>query len=59
MKILIIGNGAREYSIARRLKQDGNEIFMAPGNGASENIATNITFKDFSELAKIAKDKNY
>ena len=57
MKILIIGNGAREYSIALRLAQDGNEIFMAPGNGASENIATNIAFNDFNELAKIAKDK--
>lgn len=57
MKVLIIGNGAREYAIALRLKQDGNEIFMAPGNGASKKIATNIAFKDFFELCEIAKNK--
>lgn len=35
MKILVIGSGGREHTIAWRLKTDGSasEVFVAPGNG--------------------------
>jgi len=54
-KVLIIGGGGREYSIGYFLKDEA-EIFYAPGNGATEEFATNIDIKDFEELAKFAKE---
>ena len=56
MKVLIIGNGGREYAIARRLKNDGCELFVAPGNAGTAKIATNVDIKGFDELAIWAKD---
>lgn len=56
MKVLIIGNGGREYAIARRLKNDGCELFVAPGNAGTAKIATNVDIKGFDELATWAKD---
>lgn len=57
MKILIIGNGGREFALALRLKADNNDIFIAPGNGATNAIAKNIDIKDFNELALWAKNE--
>jgi len=59
MKVLIIGNGGREYSIARAMHHDAkvSKIFMAPGNGATEEIATNIPMSDFETLAQFAKQE--
>ena len=60
MNILILGSGAREYSIALALKKDKNvnDIYFAPGNGATSKIATNINIKDFNELAEFAKSNS-
>lgn len=60
MNILIIGSGAREYSIGLALKKDKNvkDIYFATGNGATEKIAKNIDIKDFNELAKFAKENS-
>jgi len=60
MNVLIVGSGAREYSIALALKNDNNvdKIYFAPGNGASEKIAINLDIKDFEELANFAKDNS-
>jgi len=59
MDVLIIGSGGREYSIGYALKRDENvdKIFFAPGNGATDQIGTNITISDFNELAQFAKEK--
>ena len=54
-KVLIVGSGGREYSIGYFLKDEA-EVFYAPGNGATEEFATNIDIKDFEELAKWAKE---
>ena len=54
-KVLIIGGGGREYSIGFFMKNEA-EIFYAPGNGATEEFATNIDIKDFEELANWAKE---
>ncbi len=52
MKILIIGSGAREYSIALSLRNDNriSKIYFCPGNAMSENLGENIDMKDNSEI---------
>ncbi|MDR1285025.1 MAG: phosphoribosylamine--glycine ligase [Campylobacteraceae bacterium] len=57
MKILIIGNGGREYAIALALKRDKNikNLYFAPGNGATDKLGVNIDIKDYEELAEFAK----
>jgi len=54
-KVLIVGSGGREYSIGYFMKDEA-EIFYAPGNGATDEFATNIDIKDFEELADWAKE---
>lgn len=59
MKIMILGSGAREYSIALALRRvDKNlEFYFAPGNGATESLGTNLNLKDPVVLATYAKEK--
>ncbi|HDZ5065324.1 TPA: phosphoribosylamine--glycine ligase [Campylobacter jejuni] len=61
MKIMILGSGAREYSIALALKRvDKNlEFYFAPGNGATESLGTNLNLKDPVVLATYAKEKGF
>ncbi|EAI4863444.1 phosphoribosylamine--glycine ligase [Campylobacter jejuni] len=61
MKIMILGSGAREYSIALALKRvDENlEFYFAPGNGATESLGTNLNLKDPVVLATYAKEKGF
>ena len=56
MKILILGSGGREYSIARAIKneEESHELFFQPGNGATNNLGTNLNIKDYDELATFA-----
>ena len=58
MKILILGSGGREYSIARAIKneQEEHELFFQPGNGATNNLGTNLDIRDYNELAEFAKE---
>ncbi len=58
MDILIVGSGGREYSIALALKRDKNvkNIYVAPGNGATSEFATNIDIKDFNKLADFVQE---
>ncbi|OWT31774.1 phosphoribosylamine--glycine ligase [Campylobacter coli HN-CCD07046] len=58
---MILGSGAREYSIALALKRvDENlEFYFAPGNGATESLGTNLNFKDPVVLATYAKEKEF
>jgi phosphoribosylamine--glycine ligase len=56
-KVLIVGSGGREYAIGYFLKDEA-KIFYAPGNGATEDFATNIDIKDYNELANFAKENN-
>ncbi len=57
MKVLIVGSGAREYSIGLALQRDKNvsKIYFAPGNGATDNIGENIYTKTHEELAEFCK----
>jgi len=57
MNVLIVGNGAREYSIALALKKSSklNKLFFAPGNGATSALGENISVADYEGLANFAK----
>lgn len=59
MKIMILGAGAREYSIALALKKEREnlEFIFIPGNGASAKLGKNIDIKDMRELALYAKNE--
>jgi len=60
MKILILGSGGREYSIARAIskEEDAHELFFMPGNGATSDLGTNINIKDYNLLADFAQENN-
>jgi len=58
MKILILGSGGREYSIARAIsnEDENHELFFQPGNGATSLLGKNLDIKDYDLLAKFAKE---
>jgi len=60
MNVLVLGGGGREYSIGRALKKDPkvDNIFFAPGNGATDNFGQNIAIKDYNLLADFAKENS-
>ena len=59
MNILILGSGGREYSIGLSIyKENAHELFFMPGNGATEQLGTNININDYNELASWAKQNN-
>ncbi len=47
MKVLIVGSGGREHAIAHKLKESKKvtQLFCAPGNGGTGEIATNVAIK--------------
>ena len=59
MKILLIGGGGREHSLAWKIKQSPRveQLFCAPGNAGIEQIAqcVKISSDDIDELARFAK----
>jgi len=52
MDILIIGSGGREHALAWKLKQDSKikNIFVAPGNAGTAEIAINISISEGEEI---------
>ncbi len=59
MNILILGSGGREYSIGLSIfNEKEHELFFMPGNGATDNLGTNINIKDYNELATWAKENS-
>ncbi len=62
MKILIIGAGGREHALAWKMKQSPKveEIFVAPGNAGTTQLATNIdlSVSDFEGIKKVVVDNN-
>ncbi len=43
MKILIIGSGAREYSIGLKCAESLHELYFYPGNGATPKLGENVS----------------
>ena len=60
MNILILGSGGREYSIGLAIskEEENHNLFFMPGNGATDNLGTNINIKDYKELALWAKENS-
>lgn len=60
MNILIIGSGGREHTIAWKVKQSPKceNLYLAPGNGGTDKIATNLPIdgKDFEKVAAALKE---
>jgi len=58
MKILILGSGGREYSIGLAIANENadHELFFQPGNGATDELGTNLDIKDYNDLAAFAKE---
>ena len=60
MNVLILGSGGREHTLAWKVKQSPkcDKIFVAPGNGGTSGIATNldISLKDFDTIASAIKE---
>ncbi|WP_072680554.1 phosphoribosylamine--glycine ligase [Arcobacter sp. LA11] len=58
MNILILGSGGREYSIGLAISKETEEhnLYFMPGNGATDNLGTNINIKDYNELASWSKE---
>ena len=57
MNVLIVGNGAREFSIGLAVKKSKklNKLYFAPGNGATNRVGENIDITDYEGLASFAK----
>lgn len=62
LKILLIGSGGREHSLALKLKESnqGPALFIAPGNAGTAQCGTNVQINDtdIDTLLKFAIDNN-
>ncbi|MGL4990006.1 MAG: phosphoribosylamine--glycine ligase [Sarcina sp.] len=62
MKIIIIGSGAREHAIARKIAKNDKvkKIYCIPGNAGTflEDKCQNINLDENKEILKFAMDKN-
>lgn len=58
LNILIIGNGGREHALTWKLKQSPKvkNIFVAPGNGGTSQIATNLPLLTIEEIISWIKE---
>jgi len=60
VKILVIGSGGREHTLAWKLKQSSgvDRIFCAPGNAGTAQLAENVTISvsDLPALVRFAKE---
>jgi len=59
MNVLILGSGGREHAIAWKIKQSPlcDKLFVAPGNGGTSTLATNISIdiNDFEAVKTTIK----
>ena len=61
-KVLILGSGGREHALAWAFTRDDNvsEVYCAPGNGGTAEIAENIKVNlvNLQEVLRLAQGKN-
>ncbi|RUM65939.1 MAG: phosphoribosylamine--glycine ligase [Sulfurimonas sp.] len=60
MNIMIMGSGGREYSMGRMLSQEHRveQLYFAPGNGATSSLGENVAIDDYEALADFARNKD-
>lgn len=63
MNILVLGSGGREHALALALAQSPQctNLFVAPGNGGTASIATNVTnvsIEDGASVLAFARENN-
>jgi phosphoribosylamine--glycine ligase len=60
MRVLVIGSGGREHALAWKIAQspDVEAVFVAPGNGGTESVATNLSIDitDHAAVITAARD---
>ncbi len=57
LRVLLLGGGGREHAIAWKIAQSEmlDQLFVAPGNGGTKQIATNLSFSETDfEALKVA-----
>lgn len=61
LNVLVVGSGGREHALAWKIAQSPRvgKIYVAPGNGGTENIAENVDIAttDIPTLIKFASEK--
>ena len=59
MRVLVVGGGGREHALAWKLSQSRglSALFVAPGNGGTEKIATNLPCDIADNAAVVALAK--
>ncbi|MFQ5826433.1 MAG: phosphoribosylamine--glycine ligase, partial [Dehalococcoidia bacterium] len=62
MKVLVVGGGAREHTLAWKLSQSPRveKVYVAPGNAGTALIAQNLPLRpnDFQKLGEVAQAEN-
>ncbi len=58
-RVLVVGGGGREHALAWKLRRDGAEVLVAPGNAGTAAIAENIPVAatDIAALVGVARDR--
>ena len=60
LRVLLLGGGGREHAVAWKISQSEmlDQLFVAPGNGGTQEIATNLAFSetDFEALKSALLD---
>lgn len=56
-KVLIVGNGGREYALGLHLKQDSRiqELFFTPGNAGTALLGTNLTLPHNQDIVEFCQ----
>jgi phosphoribosylamine--glycine ligase len=62
MKVLVVGSGAREHTLAWKLAQSPRveKVYVAPGNAGTALIAQNLPLRpnEFQKLGEVARAEN-
>jgi phosphoribosylamine--glycine ligase len=55
-KVMVVGSGAREHSLAAALAAGGHEVIVAPGNAGTEAVGRNVPVRadDIDGLVQLA-----
>jgi len=58
-RVLVVGGGGREHALAWKLARDGAEIFVAPGNAGTAEVAENLAISadDVPALVTAARSR--